>query len=109
MEANEFFNKLFKFLDEGVRPDAIDFIYNTLDNLLLAKNYEPVISILVKTQKYIINEKMPLSALLSILTITRAWKDVLGPERAVLVEKIRYRALIELSKREAELCLSGLT
>lgn len=109
MESNEFFNKLFKLLDAGVNPDAIDFIYNTLDDLLLGKKFNPVISILVKTQKYIINEKMPLSALLSILTITRPWKDVLGPDRAVLVEKIRYRALIECSKRDAELMLSGLT
>lgn len=56
---------------EFKRPDVIDFVYNTIDDMLLTNKFREVDIILTELE---IN-KLPKSITLSILTITLPWRD----------------------------------
>ena len=84
-------------LDAGHRALAIDAVYDTLDDLLLADSFDES----AKFVREIAASDLPLSVLLSALTVTRPWKEQLGESRVELLEAAR--------RHNNEAALRGLT
>jgi hypothetical protein len=76
-----------QLLAEGKRADAIDLCYDTLDNWLLAGNFEPVREVLREVER----EVWPKSVEMSILIVTAPWRGELGVAREDLANKVLTR------------------
>lgn len=74
--------KVREFLALRRRIDAIDTVYNTLDDLLLDGKIDEVRSILATIP---LDESLPLSIYLSILTVTKPWRHALIEREAILL------------------------
>jgi hypothetical protein len=72
-------------LDAGHRTLAIDAVYDTLDDLLLANSFDEA----AKFVREIAESDLPLSVFLSALTVTLPWKKQLGESRVDLLEAAR--------------------
>lgn len=91
--------KLNFLLTEKKFDQAIDFIYDELDDRLLDKKFDEVNRIL----QLMIEIELPTGVLLSILTVTLPWKKDLS-ERKRIIEKVRK----QYNEIESELLLLGL-
>ena len=74
-------DKVLQLLSQGCRADAIDVIYNTLDDLCLSGNFSIAKDIIGEITGYILNKDVPLSIFLSVAVITWPWRKELEPER----------------------------
>lgn len=93
-----------KHLEAGRRASAIDIVYDSIDELLLSKSFSDASTVI----RAIIQEDFPLPILLSALTISLPWRDMLRGVRAELVDVIRRRALQDGGEAKAAAVLSGL-
>ena len=84
-------------LDTGHRTLAVDAVYDTLDDLLLANSFDEAAEFV----RDIAKSDLPLLILLSALTVTRPWKEQLGESRVELLEAAR--------RHNNEAALRGLT
>lgn len=91
--------KLTFLLTEKKFDQAIDFIYDELDDRLLDRKFDEINEIL---QSMVRNEYST-DILLSILTVTLPWKKDLS-ERKRIIEKVRKQH----NEVESELLLLGL-
>lgn len=92
-------------LAAGRRARAVDIVYDGVDELLLSKSFD-VATIVIRA---IVQNKLPLAILLSVLTVSLPWRDMLGPVRLELVEAVRLQALEEGGKAKVIAVLRGLT
>jgi hypothetical protein len=72
-------------LDAGHRTLAVDAVYDTLDDLLIAGSFVEAIGFV----RELAESDLPLVILLSALTVTRPWKEKLGASRIELLEAAR--------------------
>lgn len=75
--GDQMIGKIRELLAEKHRADAIDLVYDTLDDLLLDGQIDAVRNILTTIP---LDDSLPLSICLSVLTVTKPWRDQL-PER----------------------------
>jgi len=105
-----FYRNLVELMTLGWRADAIDMVYDTLDKLLLAKDFDGVADILNLAPGYCANPALPLSLFLSMLTVTRPFGETLnGRGRQQVLEAVRARVTEGMSPADAALILVGLT
>ena len=93
-----------RLLEDGQRTRAIDAVYDTIDDLLLDKSFDEARFVI----RAISREDFPLPILLSALTISLPWREVLSDVRAELANVIRQRALKDGGESKATAVLTGL-
>jgi len=96
--------QLLRLFEEDRRDEALDLIYDHVDDLLMARQLNEVDGLLAAAS----NEDLPMTAWLSLLTVTLPWRDFLGSGRQGLVDAVRDRALREGGPVKAQRVLSGL-
>ena len=87
MTTDEFYAKLGQLLDVGLRSDALDLIFDVVEDHLLEGCLDEAREILRVALSYV--DSFPLSVFLSLLCVTRPWSKLLVPERTALAEAVR--------------------
>jgi hypothetical protein len=75
---------------------AIDILYDELDQLLLDSKFDDAKVMIIA----IAQSDLPLSLLLSALTVSHPWRVELGDARAQLVGKVSYASVFSTEKKE---------
>jgi hypothetical protein len=96
--------KLRHLLQENKTTEAIDFVYDTLDELLLNKKFSVVILLFPLFKR----ADFPLPIYLSVLTITLPYKENLNPERDELFNFTYEKICQEQTELKAQEILKGL-
>jgi len=92
----------------GRRAEALDRLYDVVDDLLLERAFDRVRWILRVARQRVEEPELPPSAFLSLLTITLPWRPMLKPDRGALLERFRRRITSERGEEAARDLLSGL-
>jgi len=90
------------------RADAIDLVYRKIDALLLAGKFDDVGDILFAARYDAISDRITLSELLGILTITTNHRSELKPWRDALALETEVLAINKRGTVAAERMLRGL-
>lgn len=74
--------------NSGLKIEAIDKVYDIIDDLLLGSKFDEVREILLE----IMVSNFPLTLLLSVLTVTYPWREILKEERKGIKEVVKKEA-----------------
>lgn len=107
-DAGAFLQRLKEQVAAGNRTDALDSVFDTIDDLLLAGSIERVRWILRAATQHVDGEELPTSAFLSMLTITRPWRATLDDERTELARRLQIRVDREAGADASERFVVGL-
>lgn len=102
------FDAMLEHSADGRRPTGqdIDFLFDKVDDLLLASDYPAVnVILLTATQRV---DALHLNQLLGLLTLTIAYKDTLKCSRSCLYAAIEARLRSEGQAHRVKACLDGL-
>ena len=92
-----------KALEKKGSEVTLDHIFNTLDTLLLDKEFEWCDTFL----KSIDPKDFEVNSLIGVLTVTSAWREQLS-ERDAFYQRVRAKVEAKYSKEEALQILKGL-
>lgn len=104
--AGTFLDRVQTEFAAGNETEAIDLVYDTIDGLLLAHDY-PLVSWVLQTATQSV-EAIAGSILLSLLTATLQWHDILAEDRTELFGATRKRFLRDEGPEETDALLVGL-
>lgn len=79
IDAQQFMREVESLLNDGRRAAALDHVFNTLDDALLAGKHDEIREVLKASRPYV--GKMPESVFLSLLIVTRPWRKHFEEER----------------------------
>jgi hypothetical protein len=103
--AGELLSRVEQLAADGKESAAIDLVYDVLDELLIARDMGQACWILRMASQS--TELLPMSVLLSLLTVTLPWAASL-PDRAEFFQAVAARARTERGAEEAARLLRGL-
>jgi hypothetical protein len=106
--AKELFDEVCRLNEMKHRADALDVIYNNLDERLLNHEFDWVRNVFEHVISNIENPKFPISGFLSILTVSHPWNHELLETRTKLATVLHARITKEENSSYADECLRGL-
>lgn len=102
--AECFIQEVQDLLDEGELSKAIDHVYDTLDQHLLAGHFKEAEDILRAS----LHSEWPLVTLLSALTISTPWRDRFKVIHEALTLRIRNRAFAMGGQAKVDAVFRGI-
>ena len=103
MEKTKTFFERLKYFQTKNSEDLLDFIFNTLDDKLINKEFDFCEKILTEINVKDFNT----TSLIGILTITAGWRKI-SKSRSVYFQQVKNKIEKKYSSEEAKLILSNL-